>query len=428
MSFLLGYGKTSYTHHPTPISLPTKSGSKTSLSSFASSAIPPCNLNPLLFNGHLQTMWTALKVAGPPIYYKRQIFHSTHSVYPGEFAVDFVVSPEVGQEAKVEETLPERTTFYTEEEFEGIGSDDDMPMLVSLHGLSGGSHEVYLREVLAPLVPKGWAACVVNGRGCALSKITSPQLFNARSTWDVRQTIKYLRKTFPNRPLYAVGYSLGANILSNYVGEEGDECVLKAAIACSNPWNLEVCSKGLQRTWLGLEVYSRAMGGNLQKLYQRHKETITQNPLIKDEDVTACKYIGDFDRVVQAPSWGYPTEGAYYRDAQSVDALMAIKIPFLAINATDDPISQNEGIPYQEFKQNPYTVLCTTNWGGHLSWFQLGGKRWFATAIVNFLTKMHEEIDFNAPLPGKKDADAKMVENKYPIFDPTNRRLILPDA
>ena len=45
------------------------------------------------------------------------------------------------------------------------------------------------------------------------------------------------------------------------------------------------------------------------------------------------------NRIIQAPTWGYPTEGAYYRDAQSVDAVMAIKIPYLAINAEDDPVS-----------------------------------------------------------------------------------------
>jgi hypothetical protein len=91
-------------------------------------------------------------------------------------------------------------------------------------------------------------------------------------------------------------------------------------------------------------------------------------------------------------------------------------------------ISCKEAIPYEEFRQNPYAVLCTTNWGGHLSWFQLGGTRWFATAIANFLTKMHDEIDVDAPLPGKEDANAKTVQKKYPIYDPCNRRLILPDA
>lgn len=45
-------------------------------------------------------------------------------------------------------------------------------------------------------------------------------------------------------------------------------------------------------------------------------------------------------RAVQCALWGYPTEGAYYRDASSTDALLAIRIPFLAINAEDDPVSR----------------------------------------------------------------------------------------
>jgi predicted alpha/beta-fold hydrolase len=31
--------------------------------------------------------------------------------------------------------------------------------------------------------------------------------------------------------------------------------------------------------------------------------------------------------------------GAYYRDASSVDALLAVRIPLFAINAEDDPAS-----------------------------------------------------------------------------------------
>lgn len=94
-------------------------------------------------------------------------------------------------------------------------------MLVALHGLSGGSHELYLRHVIAPLVKSGgdgdggWEACVVNSRGCANSKITTGVLYNARATWDVRQAVGWLRKTFPNRPLFGIGFSLGANILTN---------------------------------------------------------------------------------------------------------------------------------------------------------------------------------------------------------------------
>jgi predicted alpha/beta-fold hydrolase len=239
-------------------------------------------------------MWTAVKEAGPPIYYKRHVFQSTHEVYPGQYAVDFVV-PVPEEPLEVDQTLPERTTYYSEEEFEDIRKEDNRPMLICLHGLSGGSHEVYLRHVVAPVTAAGWECCVINARGCALSKIT-PQLFNARATWDVRQTIEWLRETFPNRPLYGIGFSLGANILTNYCAEEGDECELKAAIACSNPWNLEISHIGLQRSWLGLEVYSRVMANNLKKLYALHKDQILQNPNVTHEDVMACRYLFHFDR------------------------------------------------------------------------------------------------------------------------------------
>jgi predicted alpha/beta-fold hydrolase len=329
LSWVLGHAKKAYTHHADPIPLKTKSGRKTHLAIVAQDSIPPCRLNPFLFNGHLQTMYTARPDPGPPIHYKRKIFDSNHSVYPGQFAVDFVVS---------KDNLPERTTNFTSEEWSSFARSDTSPMLIALHGLTGGSHEVYLRETLAPLTAAGWTACVVNGRGCALSKITTPQLFNSRATWDVRQTIRTLTELFPNRPLYAVGFSLGANILTNYVGEEGSSCILKAAVSCSNPWNLEICNVALQSTWIGLEIYARTMGSNLKKLYELHKEQILQNKDIDRKKVESSRYLYEFDRHVQCPTWGYPTEGAYYRDSQSVDALLAVRIPFLGINAEDDPV------------------------------------------------------------------------------------------
>jgi predicted alpha/beta-fold hydrolase len=297
VTWLAGHAKTSYTHHKTPITLTSKTDPKTQplFSKLIQDALPPCRLNPFLFNGHLQTMYTAIKEAGPPIHYKRRIFESTHSVYSGQFTVDFVVPP-INPAHTPDATLPERTTFFTSEEFEELGSDDTKPMLVCLHGLTGGSHEIYLREVVKPVVEKGWAACVINARGCALSAITTPQLFNSRSTWDVRQLITYLTSIFPNRPLFAVGFSLGANILTNYVGEEGGDCRLKAAVAVSNPWNLEVCNVIMKRSYIGLEVYMKAMGGNMMGLYNRHKDQILRNEGIDEEEVKKCKYLYEFDR------------------------------------------------------------------------------------------------------------------------------------
>ncbi|KAL9116535.1 MAG: hypothetical protein Q9187_006940 [Circinaria calcarea] len=212
LSSFLGHAKTNFHHHSTPVSLTLKDGGPPqSLSDICKAVTPPCHLNPLLFNGHLQTFWTAVKSQDILVYYKRHLFSAEDPAYRGTFAVDFVVPPYNG----AEEGLPPRTTSYSAEDFADIGSEDSKPMLITLHGLSGGSHEIYLRHVLEPIFNAGWEACVINSRGCAMSKITSSVLYNARATWDMRQTVKWLRQKFPNRPLFAIGFSLGANILTN---------------------------------------------------------------------------------------------------------------------------------------------------------------------------------------------------------------------
>jgi predicted alpha/beta-fold hydrolase len=208
-----GRAKVAFTHAPTPLPLQSKDGSATDLLKVCEASTPPCQLNPLLFNGNIQTMWTAIKEHGPPIYYRRRIFDADHKTYTGTFTVDFAVDPH----QDVDDSLPPRTAFFSEDDFAKIGSDDSRPMLIVLHGLSGGSHEIYLRHAIAPLVMNGgnWDVCVVNARGCAHSEVTSGVLFNARATWDVRQVVNWARRTFPNRPLFGLGFSLGANILTN---------------------------------------------------------------------------------------------------------------------------------------------------------------------------------------------------------------------
>lgn len=208
---LLGYAKTTFHHHEMPIAFESKDGTKKDLLKLVEDATPPCQLNPFLFNGHIQTFWTAMKSQDIPIYYKRKIFEAEDRAYAGTFAVDFVVP----ENQDVNELLPPRTSYYEPQELDELESLDDTPMLVTLHGLSGGSHEIYLRHVLLPIIEAGWEACVVNSRGCARSKATTGVLYNARSTWDIRQVVGWLRKTFPNRPMFGLGFSLGANVLVN---------------------------------------------------------------------------------------------------------------------------------------------------------------------------------------------------------------------
>jgi predicted alpha/beta-fold hydrolase len=88
-----------------------------------------------------------------------------------------------------------------------------------------------------------------------------------------------------------------------------------------------------------MEVYSKVMGASMKRLIELHHDEVSKNPKLDFDEIRKAKYLHEFDRAVQVPSWGFPTEGAYYRDASSVDSILACRVPIFAINAKDDPVT-----------------------------------------------------------------------------------------
>lgn len=77
----------------------------------------------------------------------------------------------------------------------------------------------------------------------------------------------------------------------------------------------------------------------MKKLVANHKETVLKYTNLDYDRIQNITYLNEFDREVQTVTWGYPTEDAYYRDASSCDAILGIRIPFMALSAADDPVS-----------------------------------------------------------------------------------------
>lgn len=46
-------------------------------------------------------------------------------------------------------------------------------------------------------------------------------LYSAGYTDDLRTALMYIQNLYPDAPLLGIGFSLGANILCRYLGEEG---------------------------------------------------------------------------------------------------------------------------------------------------------------------------------------------------------------
>ena len=64
--------------------------------------------------------------------------------------------------------------------------------------------------------------------------LTSPRFFSAAASDDLKCAALYVHSLFPRAKMIGIGFSLGANVLTRYLGEEGERSLLSSgcAIAC----------------------------------------------------------------------------------------------------------------------------------------------------------------------------------------------------
>ncbi|CAO3686254.1 unnamed protein product [Umbelopsis vinacea] len=368
-------------HHEFPVTLkPLGSDVEISLVDYLAKKCPSligpnAYFRPTMYlpNGHLQTFWAAYYNATDiqnKIEYERQHVPTEDG---GTFTLDW--SP----------PFSERPV-------------DNTPTLVVLHGLTGGSHESYIRSLLAVVTkpPFNYRAVVFNARGCANSEITTPRLFNGARTDDLRTALTAIQEKLDvSTPLVGIGFSLGSNILVKYLGEEGDKTPLVAGVSVGNPFDFLNSSMHLERSWFRKSIYSSTMANNLKKAFNRHASILSKHPSVDVERVQTAQTIREFDDYVTRPMGNYDTVNDYYRDASSSVVIKNVRIPLLCFNAIDDPISPSESIPYDEIKINPNAVLATTQQGGHLGWFEgvWSPTRWIVKPLAEFIVAMFEVHD-----------------------------------
>lgn len=428
-----------------PVQLPSTQGGYIGLDELVRDGVPELRdgswfwNHPLLGSGHLQTMYAA----GGNFEHVDRIYYGRRLVtWPddgGTVSIDYVIDPPASQ-AEWQEAVqyapvpnlpryPSRTRYLRPEE---ITRFDDpavtKPLVISLHGLTGGSHESYVRATITELIKRDFDCLVIQSRGCNRTPISTPQLFCAVFTDDIRRLVKRVRTTQPNRKIYLVGYSLGGSILANYLGQEGDAVEVDGACVVANPWDLNVSNVMINESWIGRNVYSPTMAKNLMRLIKNNSEVLQKHPHFqKGMKAPFPKLISDFDDNFTAPFFGFNASSDYYRNASSVNRLATIRTPTLILNSKDDPIVSDAGLPYKEARRNPYTLLATTTVGGHLGWFQPGGRRWFPHIVANYFEALHKNVRDLADAKAQWDTPERLFHDDRLVF-PTDHPVGIPPA
>ena len=141
--------------------------------------------------------------------------------------------------------LPDGDATAVDWPIEGDELPLSAPLLVILHGLEGSAESSYARMLLHAALKRGWRCCVLHSRDCGDYRNRLPRRYHAGETNDIRFFLEQLQNQGHDGPMFAVGYSLGGNILLKYLGETAANTPLTAAAAVCAPLDLHQCSDAL---------------------------------------------------------------------------------------------------------------------------------------------------------------------------------------
>ena len=257
--------------------------------------------------------------------------------------------------------------------------DAHAPLVLVLHGLTGSSNSLYVLGLQQVLAARGWASVALNWRGCSGEPNLLPRGYHSGASEDLASAVAHLRAQRPMAPLYAVGYSLGGNVLLKYLGESGEQSQLQAAVAVSVPFRLDQCA---DRIGLGFSrVYQAhfmremvAYVNNKQRLFADSGQGERLSVLQRLGPLDGMRTFWDFDGRITAPLHGFADAHDYYRRASSRFYLGEIRTRTLIIQAEDDPFIFRHSLP-EAGELAPGTEFELHAQGGHVGFVEGSPRR-----------------------------------------------------
>jgi len=245
------------------------------------------------------------------------------------------------------------------------------PLVILFHGLAGSYESPYIQGMMLELVNAGFDTVLMHFRGCSGVSNLRARSYHSGDTEDAKEFIKSIKTDKVNRPIYAIGYSLGANMLLKLLGEIKENTSIQKAVAISPPMLLDVCANAMNR---GISKYYqhrllRDLKAALDAKYDKHDMQTLLN--LKRRDIKTLKTFWEFDEAYTAPIHGFSSADEYYKKSSSKQFLKDIQTPTLIIHSSDDPFMTPEVIPKKSELSNEVTLEVSKN-GGHVGF--VGGS------------------------------------------------------
>lgn len=250
-----------------------------------------------------------------------------------------------------------------------ISNDPSTPIAILFHGLAGSFKSHYIQQLMPKLAIVKFNVVLMHFRGCSGKMNRLLRSYHSGDTGDAKAFIAHTNTLYPQAKLFAVGYSLGANMLLKMLGEYKEQSPITAAVAVSAPMQLDICATKLNTATS--KIYQAYLMKDLRAfLYEKAKShNIKQMIGLDVKNIKHIKTFWDFDEAYTAPAHGFSSAQDYYNKASSKQYLKYIHTSTCIIQALDDPFMTPAVLPHKH-EYTDKTQLLISKHGGHVGFMQ----------------------------------------------------------
>jgi uncharacterized protein len=261
----------------------------------------------------------------------------------------------------------------------------ERPTLIVLHGLEGSSESNYMMGTAEKAWIAGFNAVRLNQRNCGGTENLTPTLYHSGLSGDIRGVILELIQRDRLPEIFAVGFSMGGNLVLKMAGESAESAPpeLRAILAVAPAFDLAACADALDEPQNF--IYERHFVRGLKRR-MRFKADLFPGKFPLD-GLNAVRTVREFDEAMTARFCGFKSADDYYARSSARRVIAGIRRPTLIMTAQDDPF-----VPFAPFQDpaipaNQNITLVMPKHGGHCAFISHEGgeeRFWVEARIIEF--------------------------------------------
>ncbi len=256
-------------------------------------------------------------------------------------------------------------------------------LIIISHAIEGNAHDIFVEKTAKHFSEVGFDILAWNYRSCSKELNRLPRFYHHGDIDDLETVITHGQKASVYDRIILVGFSMGGNLLINYLGNKKLDHLVKCSIVFSVPLDLKLVAHKLGK------------GFNKRfekKILEKWKRKIARKAEIFPEkfDTTNLDRVTSLEKFHEEytlPLSGFRSLDEYYMKWSSLQFLETIETPLLIVNAKNDPLLSEKCYPHEICRMSKNVHLETPNYGGHTGFTKkYDGVLWYLKRIEEFIS------------------------------------------